>query len=244
MVAAVGLIAFVAWELRAKNPIVALRALGHRSIAAGSAIGLALGFPLLGSVFMLPQYVNVLLNYTATLSGLLILVRAAPIALLTPLVGVLAQRVDARLLLGVGVLIVSGGTIWQALIMTSDTPFATLVAPLVLQGIGTAFLAVPLLVNVLGSVGTELTATASSFLNLSFQLGGSIASAVLVTILDRRLAFHLSTLAGTTGRPQIVGILQAAGRHRRELLVGLSQLIQQQAAAMTLARPTEPSATT
>jgi DHA2 family multidrug resistance protein len=238
--AVLGLAAFVIWELRGtSHPIVALRAFNNRSIAVGSAIGLAIGMPLFGAVLMLPQYVNALLNYTATLSGLLVLVRAAPMALLTPVVGIIAQnsRVDSRYLLGSGVLIVTLGTVWQAFVMTSDTSFVALAFPVVLQGIGSSMLFVPLIVNVLGSVDQELSAPASAFLNLSFQLGGSIASALLVTVFDRRLDLHLSNLAGsiTLARPQISQLINGAGTRSREVLMGLSELVQQQASAMAFA---------
>ena len=78
---ALGLVAFVWWEIwGAKRPLVDLRAFKYRAIAAGSALGFAIGAVLFGATVILPQYVQGLLGFTATLSGELIFVRAFFIA--------------------------------------------------------------------------------------------------------------------------------------------------------------------
>jgi DHA2 family multidrug resistance protein len=83
-----GYIGFVIWELfGTRTPIVKLSVFRNRSVAVGSAIAIVLGVPLFGATLILPQYVSGLLGFTATLSGTLILVRAVPIALVTPLAG-------------------------------------------------------------------------------------------------------------------------------------------------------------
>jgi DHA2 family multidrug resistance protein len=86
IVALLGIVAFVVWEVRfAKQPMVDLTILRNPTVASGSALGLVLGISLLGTFVTLPQYTQGSLGFTATLSGQLILVRAIPVALLTAL---------------------------------------------------------------------------------------------------------------------------------------------------------------
>src|SRR5947209_8489007 len=88
-----GLGTFVWWELwGTKRPIVDLGAFKYRAIAAGSCLGFAIGSVLFGATVILPQYVQSVLGFTATLSGELIFIRAAFIAMLTALITLLARR--------------------------------------------------------------------------------------------------------------------------------------------------------
>jgi DHA2 family multidrug resistance protein len=235
-----GYIGFVIWELYGtRTPIVKLSVFRNRSVAFGSAIGIVLGVPLFGATLILPQYVSTLLGFTATLSGTLILVRAVPIALVTPLVGLLVQsgKIDPRIMLATGVLVTGVGSIWQAYTTTSGADFSTFVAPLIVQGIGCGMLFVPLLFSVLGAVkNAEDRSAVSAFINLFFQLGGSIAAATLVTLLDQRQALHMDTLSGlvTLSRAPIREAL-ASGRSPQQIAEALSQLVTQQSLAFAFA---------
>jgi DHA2 family multidrug resistance protein len=186
-----GLAGFIAWELfGARHPIVDLRVFRYRNVRAGTAIAVLLGMVVFGPIVILPQYVQNILGFTSTESGFLLLMRAAPVILLTPLVARLATRTDARLLLVTGFAISGLSFVLISARMTPSSDFAAFVGVLAFSGIGQAMLLVPLLVGVLGSVKPLDAPKASSFISLSVQLGGSIASTMLVTILDRRTYFH------------------------------------------------------
>lgn len=240
LVGACGYVGFVLWELfGTRTPIVKLSVFRNRSVAVGSAIGITLGVPLFGSTLILPQYVTGLLGFTATLSGNLILVRALPIAFVTPIIGLIVQsgRVDPRILLALGILVTGVGTLWQGLATTSGADFGTFVIPLIVQGIGCGMLFVPLLFSVLGSLKDPSdSSSVSAFINLFFQLGGSIAAASLVTFLGRRQALHLDTLASvmTPSRVPIGEALHSAGGPQQAAIF-LSQLVAEQSAAFAFA---------
>jgi hypothetical protein len=90
------------------------------------------------------------------------------------------------------------GNYTQATVTALRSDFGTFVIPLMLTGVGAALLFVPLTTAVLGGVPQNVGAKASAYVNLGTQLGGSIAIAALSTLVDRRVAFHLSTLAANT----------------------------------------------
>jgi DHA2 family multidrug resistance protein len=195
---ACGLIAFACWELYAtKHPIVDLRVLRFPQIAAGSMLAFAVGATLYGAIVIFPQYVQSALGFTATLSGELIFVRAIFIAVGTPLVVRLATsgRVDTRILLVLGFLLVGAAQFVFAHVTTSNSDFGTFVLPNIMAGVGLSMLFIPISIAMLNGLAPHLIPKAASFQSLSLQLGGSISTAALVTLLDRRSAFHQDVLA-------------------------------------------------
>ena len=195
-----GLAAFVWWELwGTKRPIVDLRAFKYRAIAAGSALGFAIGSVLFGATVILPQYVQSVLGFTATLSGELIFIRAAFIALLTPFIARLAGsgRIDTRILLVTGFSLIGASQIWLGYLTTSQNDFNSLLGPTIMAGVGLALLFVPISIAVMSAVPPEVVPKAAAFQSLSLQLGGSFSTAALITLLARRNAFHESVLAQT-----------------------------------------------
>jgi DHA2 family multidrug resistance protein len=239
MIAAISvgsLIAFAWWELRmVRNPIVDLRILlKNRTVAVGCMLAMTLAFGLFGGVILAPQFQQSLLNFSATLSGESILMRALAIMVMTPVTLVLVSRfhVKPRILLGIGFLLVAVANVNTGQVLTTDSSFGTFVFPLMLGGLGFGMLFVPLSVAVLGSVHGADTQKATSLLSLCQQLGGSISAAFLVTLLDRRGALHLDELAGriTLQSPAV----QQALQHHAPLAL-LAGLVQQQAATMAFA---------
>ncbi|HTD36195.1 MAG TPA: DHA2 family efflux MFS transporter permease subunit [Candidatus Limnocylindrales bacterium] len=222
-----GITAFIAWELRgSRHPIVDLRIFRYGTVRIGTATAVLLGMVVFGPTVMLPQYVQNILGFTATLSGLLILMRALPVLVMTPLVGRLATRLDVRLLLVAGFVLSAVSFFALALRMTTASDFGVFVVWLVLGGLGQSMLLVPLLVGLLRSVAPQDAPKVSSFISLSVQIGGSVASTLLVTVLDRRAFFHSDTYreAITLGSPQV--------RHLLSLPHGLEHaaaIVQQQA---------------
>jgi DHA2 family multidrug resistance protein len=228
--------AFAWWELRVvRNPIVDLRILlRNPTVAAGCLLAMNLAFGLFGGVILAPQFQQSLLNFTATLSGESILLRAIAIMVMTPVTLFLLSRLHVRppILLAIGFVIVAVANINNAQVLTTDSSFGTFVVPLMLGGVGFGMLFVPLSVAVLTSVQGADTQKATSLLSLCQQLGGSTSAALLVTILDRRTALHLDTLAGnvTLQNPAVTQALQ----HHASLSV-LASVVGQQAATMGFA---------
>jgi DHA2 family multidrug resistance protein len=190
--AAVGLTAFALWEaLGAKRPIVDLRTLARRSIAIGCLVAMVNAVVVFGQLLIMPQYLTNVLGFTATDDGILLALRALPVLLLTIPVGfsVNSGRVDPRWLIAGGLGAAGSGVLGLAYVTTSATPFETVVPWLLLTGTGMSLIFTPLLVAVLRGVPVADTAKAGAFISLALNLGGSMASASLVTLLDRRLAF-------------------------------------------------------
>jgi len=238
--AAVGLAAFLAWEWRERKPIVNLGVLRYRSVAMGSLLGVALGISLYGSVLILPQYVQSSLGFTATLSGELLVFRAGAVMLVTPLAAALSSRgvVDSRWFVFCGFTLIGISNFMLANVTTTDSSFWTFFWPLAISGLGLAQIFVPLTVSVLGSVEPRDIPAASAMFNLARQMGGSIAIAVLVTILARQNATHHSELASRVvlSRGAISQYVAGHGGQQSARARGdLNMLVNQQAAVLSYA---------
>lgn len=188
------LIAFVIYELRIANPIVDLRIFKNRSVAAGSGLALALGGVIFGSTYTLPQFTQGPLGFTPTVSGELFLLRAAPIALLTPVIVRVAAKIDARWLLGIGFITLATGCAMQAAITTIQASFWTFAISLATVGVGAALLFVPISIAVLGATTPQEGPKAGAMVNLAVQLGGSLTIAMLDVLIDRRWSAHSAAL--------------------------------------------------
>ena len=161
-----GLAAFVWWTLRSKIPVVDLRVLRLRQVAAGSVLGAVLGVSLYGSIIILPQYLINSLGFTATLSGATVMIRAGAVMLFTPFSAIMTQRglIDPRLSAAIGFVLLAASNWMLANITTPQSDFHALILPLIVSGIGLSQIFVPLSVAVIGSVpDKEVPATAAFF---------------------------------------------------------------------------------
>lgn len=238
--AAIGLAAFLAWELRHPRPVVNLGVLRYRSVATGSILGMVLGVSLYGSVLILPQLVQGSLGFTATLSGELLVFRAGAVLLLTPIAAMLASKnkIDARWLVFSGFVLIGISNFMLADVTTSQAGFWTFFASLAVSGVGLAQIFVPLTLSVLGSVEPRDIPGASAFFNLARQIGGSVAIALLVTLLARSNATHHTELASGIAlhRGPVAAYLDTHGGASSARARGdLNTLVTQQAAILSYA---------
>jgi len=238
--AAIGIVSFVVWTLRSKIPIVDLHVLRLRQVWAGSLLGGVLGISLYGSVLVLPQYLQNSLGFTATLSGLTILVRAASIMLFTPITAMLAGRgvIDVRINTAIGFVLLAVSNWILANVTTPESQFGTFIVCLVISGIGLSQIFVPLSIAVLGGVPDKEVPSTSAFFNLSRQVGGSIATAVLVTLLVRGTTIHQSALAASTNlrsEPTAIYLQQNGGMHSTVALANLENIVASQALVQSYA---------
>ncbi|MBV9947235.1 MAG: DHA2 family efflux MFS transporter permease subunit, partial [Myxococcales bacterium] len=127
LVALVTLISFVVWEWRHENPIVDLRMFKRGSFAVANALMLMLGVALFGSTVLLPQYLQILLGYTAQQSGMALSPGGLVVIALLPMVGRLVSKVDTRLLVAFGFAVLSGSMFYMSRQLDLQMDFKTAV---------------------------------------------------------------------------------------------------------------------
>ncbi|MBV8580737.1 MAG: DHA2 family efflux MFS transporter permease subunit [Candidatus Eremiobacteraeota bacterium] len=238
LVAVVGLAAFVWWETRGtRTPAVALNVLRKRTVWASALVSFAVGYGLYGVFAIFPFYTQGTLGFTPTLSGLLIMSRAGTLVALFPFIAWLVSRpkADLRLATAAGLAIYAVASWLQAAVMTPTADFNALLATQVAGGLGLALVFVPLNVALLRALGNQPAAIAPSLAiaRLAQQIGGSIATATVITAADRAFAFHDSALRGgvTLANPVAAAAVAA---HAKGIEV-LAQLVAQQASVLSYA---------
>jgi DHA2 family multidrug resistance protein len=190
---AVGLVAAVIWELRSKDPVVDLRMLRDRNFALSTVSMFFLGFVLYASTVMLPQFMQILLGYTAETSGQALMPGGLVIMACMPLVGVLVSKVEARWLIACGSVIVAASLVVMSR-WNLEIDFWTAARGRMLQGVGLAFLFIPINVAAFAFVPKDKTNMGTGIINLARNIGASVGIATVTTLLDRRPQVHQNFL--------------------------------------------------
>lgn len=213
-VSVVALAVFVWYELYGTSqPAVDLRILRNPTVTAGSLLGACLGVSLLGSLITLPAFVQGQLGFTATLAGETILFRALAIMALMPLGTFLSRKMNPVVQVAAGFTILGISNLWLAAITTTETSYWSFAGPLILSGAGLSQIFIPISVTVFGSVAMRDIPKASAMYNLMRQLGGSIATGILVTLIARQAAAHQTALSAnvTLASPMVRAYAETRG---------------------------------
>src|SRR5690606_8140020 len=139
-----------------------------------------------------------ILHFTATQTGELMIPSALGMVVFMPLAGILVNRIDVRILVGTGSLILIG-LIMQLSHVTSQTSAEFFFWPLMERGMGLPLMFIPLSVATLGTIPKQDVSSAAGLYNLTRQIGGSLGIALLTFILDRRFEFHFERLSESLG---------------------------------------------
>ena len=215
-ISVVALAGFIAWELwGTKSPAVALRVFRDRNVWSVSIVNFAIGAAMYGLVFIQPQYVQTSLNFTTTMAGMLLMVRAGMLALLYPVTTwvVSQQKVDLRVVATGGVFLTGLATWLQTPLMTTHATFNTFVFTQALSGVGLAFVFVPITVVLLQGINPQIVPPALALTRLMQQIGASVGSALAATLLDRGYNTALSGIAGSInlGRFEVASAVSQYG---------------------------------
>jgi DHA2 family multidrug resistance protein len=202
--AAVSLSLFIWIELTVEKPLLKLRLLAQRNFGIGTIAAVFLGFALFGSVYLLPAYLGQVQHYNSEQIGSVLAWTGLPQLLLIPLVPKLMQRVDARYIAAIGLLLFAYSS-FMNIEMSLDYSGDQLFIPNIVRAIGQALTLAPLSAISLGSVAPQDAAAASGISNMMRNLGGAIGTAVLATIVTKREQFHSNIIGQSVdlGREEV-----------------------------------------
>jgi EmrB/QacA subfamily drug resistance transporter len=174
--------AFVAWELRAAQPMLPMRLFRSRAFSAAVGASLFLFAALYGSVFFLAQFMQTGLGYEPLEAGLLLVPWTATLIVIAPVAGALGDRIGERPLIAGGLALNAAGLAAIAVLADPDLAYGALLAALVVTGIG-ASAAIPVVQSALiGAVAPSEVGKASGANNMTQELGGAFGVAILVAV--------------------------------------------------------------
>ena len=193
IVAIVALVFAIIWELLHPDPVVEIGLLKERKFAIANAYYFLFGFVLYGSTVLIPQMLQSLYGYTATDAGLVLGPGAMVIVILAPVVVRLVNRIPVARLLAVGFSVL-GLSMWYFASFNLATNYAREAGARALQGLGIAFLFVPVSQLAYSYLPRNKNNKASSLTNLFRNQGASFGIAFVTTMLARRAQYHQSVL--------------------------------------------------
>jgi DHA2 family multidrug resistance protein len=200
VVAVVGWICTVLWELHVADPVIDFRLLKDRNFAIASILFLSFGFSIFGTTTLIPQMLQSLYGYRAIDAGLVVGPGALVITFLAPISAMLLQRhlVPAKVLV-----ILSFSIVALAMVVFSnmnlDTNGGHYVLVRMLQGFGYGFFFVPVSMIAYSYLRPDQNNKASSLTNFFRNWGGSFGIAFVTTIVERREDLHQVNLGARLG---------------------------------------------
>jgi EmrB/QacA subfamily drug resistance transporter len=181
--AALFLAAFVAWELRAAEPMLDVRLFKIRRFSGASASIALVFFALFGAIFFLTQYLQDVMGLTPFHAGLAMVPAAAGMMPGSRLSPKLAARLGTRVVVASGLLMAA-----MAMLVISgldaSSSYGTLGAALVLMGLGMGFTMAPATASVMGSLPREHAGVGSAMNDTVRMVGGSLGVAILGSLLS------------------------------------------------------------
>jgi len=237
VVAAVVFVFFLIWELTDAHPVVNLRLFKERNFAVG-ALALALAFGVFfGNIVLLPLWLQRNMGYTATYAGMVM----APVGLLamvlTPIVGKLLGKHDARGIVTAAFLIFALVCLMRAG-FTPQADMATLMLPTLIQGAAMAMFFVPLNAIAFSRLDPAQIPAASGLSNFARLTAAAFGTSITTTVWDDRATLHHAQLVeaaapGQAAFDQTVTALQDyAGISPTQTLAVIDNLVNGQAATM------------
>ena len=233
VVALVGLVFFLIWELTEEHPVVDLTLFTRRNFWAG-ALATSIGYGLFfGNVVLLPLWLQQYMGYTATQAGMVM----APVGLLaivlSPVVGKNIGKVDPRYF-ATFAFIVFALVLWMRSRFNTQADFGTIMIPTFVQGIAMAFFFIPLVTITLSGIAPERIPAASGMSNFMRITAGAFGTSIATTLWEDRAALHHAQLAesinqSSQGAASALNGLAAAGLNPEQALAQVNRLVDQQA---------------
>jgi EmrB/QacA subfamily drug resistance transporter len=198
---ALGLILFFFIEKRSRFPLIQLGLFRNVNFAAGNIVSALLMFGLIGILFLLVLYFQIVLGYSAVKTGLVLLPMSAIVVFIAPMAGRMAERNGVRWILASGMLIIAIAIFFMAH-LSVDTSWQSLLVPLIFAGVGMGLIMAPVNTVMMATAKVEQSGAASGVMTTMRQIGSLLGIAVLGAVLQSRLVSGLiAAINSTAGIP-------------------------------------------
>ena len=194
VIAVAGFVLFLYRELTVEHPIVDLKLYRNRNFAMTQIVMLLIGAALYSTTVMIPQFLQELLGYTAEQAGLALSIGGVVLIVLFPVVGLIGQKVDPRLMITLGFSVLTFG-IWRIADLNLSISFWDAASWRAVMVLGMPMLFVPISVMSYVGVPQEKNNEVSGLTALARNIGGSVGISFITTMLTRRAQTHQNYLA-------------------------------------------------
>jgi len=199
VLAAAGLVGLVIWEWFHKDPIIDVRLYKNLNFLGANGMIFMLGLMLFSSLVAMPLFLQSLLGYTAESAGLVLSGGGLLLLALMPVVGVLSSKVQSRYLVAFGWSTLAIGMYISTKQVDLQISFASASVLRLVQVFGLGFLFVPINLSSYVGMPTEKSSNIAGLVNFWRNIGSSVGTSMVTTVVARRAQFHQWNLVwGTT----------------------------------------------
>ncbi|RSN02308.1 MFS transporter [Streptomyces sp. WAC 01325] len=198
------LVGFVIYSTRAKNPMLPMRLFRSRAFSGINAASMLMFLGMFGSIFLLSQYMQIVLGYSPTEAGLRMLPWTGMPMLVAPIAGILADRIGGRPVVATGLFLQAAGLAYMASVVTVDVSYAAQLPGLIISGVGMALFFAPAAHLVMSSVRASEQGIASGANNALREVGGALGIAVMASIFSAQGGYETGQSFVDGLRPALV----------------------------------------
>jgi EmrB/QacA subfamily drug resistance transporter len=188
------LLLFLINEIFTESPIIDFRIFKNYNFVMGNIVSMVRSAAIFSSMFILPLFIENILNYNAMRAGILMIPLALAVAVVSPLAGTISDKIGPKYLLAAGMIIL-GYSNFALGNLSLNTSIDYIAWNQILRGIGIGLINAPVMSTVINSVGWELIPEASALYNVLFQVGASFGIAGIGYELVVRQVYHLNQFA-------------------------------------------------
>jgi EmrB/QacA subfamily drug resistance transporter len=183
-VAALSLVSFVRYELRREGPLLDVRIFRNRTFSAGAGAIALNYFCLLGFIFLITQYFQLIRGYSALSAGVHTLPFAAIVMIATPLSAVAALKVGARYVVSAGLLIVSLALTWGGFVGANAAYFGPVIGLMIVLAIGFSLVNAPSTTSLMSTLAPQQIGAGSAVNETTRELAGTMGVAVIGSVFS------------------------------------------------------------
>ncbi|WEG15020.1 DHA2 family efflux MFS transporter permease subunit [Pullulanibacillus sp. KACC 23026] len=187
---------FVWRQLVIKNPILQFRVFQYNIFSLTSVVNAVITMAMFAGMILTPIYLQNIRGFTPLQSGLLLLPGAIVMGIMSPVTGILYDKIGARPLAVVG-LFITIITTWMFAHLTDATTYGHIMVMYTFRMFGMSMLMMPIMTEGLNQLPPKLHSHGTAMSNTLRQVSGSLGTAFLVTVMTNRTTFHEGAYANS-----------------------------------------------
>jgi EmrB/QacA subfamily drug resistance transporter len=209
---------FVAWELHTDHPMLDVRFFENRRFTAANIAITMTFFALYGSMFLITQYLQTVLGFSAFEAGIRMLPMACVMLFVAPIAPRIVERVGTKVVVGSGLTLVTLGMLWASRVPATDG-YPHLLVAMAMLSCGMGLVMAPATESIMGSLPPAKAGVGSAMNDTTRQMGGALGVAVIGSILATSYRPGVTDALTSLGAPadvitkakdSVAGAVQAA----------------------------------
>jgi EmrB/QacA subfamily drug resistance transporter len=190
----VGILAFIIQQMKSKKPILDFHVFKYDMFSLSNVVNVIITIAMFSGIFLLPIYLQNLRGFTPLQAGLLLLPGALVMMVMSPVSGILFDKVGPRPLAVVGLLITILTT-YEFTRLSIHTSYEHILGLYMIRSFGMSLLMMPIMTAGMNQLPKQLNSHGTAMTNTLRQISGALGTSLITTIYSNRTNFHYANLA-------------------------------------------------